>query len=80
MELAGQDGDAKLLGELLVEWDTMTVAELQKRQKRALAYKLRHCFFLLVWLKCQYIVLGDHTIMPLNFQKIGARSFRIPIP
>jgi hypothetical protein len=32
VELAGQDGDAKLLGELPVERDTMTVAELQKRQ------------------------------------------------
>jgi len=53
VELAGQDGDAKLLGELPVERDTMTVAELQKRQKRALAHKLRYCFFLLVWLKCQ---------------------------
>jgi hypothetical protein len=32
VELTGQDGDAKLLGELLVEGGTITVAEFQKWQ------------------------------------------------
>ena len=49
VELAGQDGDAKLLGELLVEGHPLAAAKIQKGQLSALAGRFRHRNLKLVW-------------------------------
>jgi hypothetical protein len=74
MKLARQNGDPQLLGELLVKRHAVARVQIHKRQKRPLAAQLRHRPPPIGLMYCSIMVLDDHTIMSLNFDKARRRS------